>query len=136
MQFKSSSESKKNSFGAKDEREILMIGVCGDSQKGNESEFFPACQVRGPDPAQQLLCSSVLTLLVFSCCLRLCEALVCGLLCPDFCRIFCAFLPACKLHWTQQIGLIVTNHYVKMIVVFGRKKSLDKVIQEFAFLTH
>lgn len=57
----------------------------------------------------------------------------CGLLCSDFCRIFCALLPACKLHWTQQVDLIVTNDYVKMTFIFGRNKALDKVIQEFSF---
>lgn len=45
-------------------------------------------------------------------------------------------LPVCKLHWTQQIGLLVTNGYVKMTCIFGRKKALDKVIQEFAFFTY
>lgn len=105
-----------------------MTGVCCDSQKGNESEFFPLCQVRGPNTAWQLLHSSVLTLLVCSCCLGLCEALDCGLLSPDFCRIFCALVPVCKLHWTQQIGLIVTNDYVKMTFIFGRKEALDKAM--------
>lgn len=102
-----------------------MTGVCCDNQKGNESEFFPLCQVRGPNAAWQLLCSSVLTLLVCSWCLGLCEALDCALLCPDFCSIFCTLLPGllCKPHWTQQIGLIVTNDYIKITFIFERKKE-------------
>ena len=57
----------------------MKTGVCCNSHKGNGSNFFPLCQGSRPDPAWQLLCSSVLTLLVCPYCHGLCEALDCGL---------------------------------------------------------